>query len=999
MPLPPTGTVTFLFTDIEGSTKIWEDHPDAMRPALARHDGLLRRSIEDNDGYVFKTMGDAFCAAFATAGTALEAALASQIALTAESWETETPLLVRMALHTGSAEARDGDYSGQALNRVARLMAAAHGGQALLSAVTQELVRDQLPAGAALRDLGEASLKDLARPERVFQLLHPALPSDFPPLRSLDNPALPNNLPQQLTSFIGREKELTEIRALLARARLLTLTGAGGSGKTRLSLQVAADVLDQYEGGVWLVKFASLTDPALVPQTVADVLGVREEAGVPSVRTLADWLRPKRLLLVLDNCEHLVAACAALAADLLKDCPLVYLLASSREPLGVAGEQTYRVPSLSLPDPKRRQTVEALSQYEALRLFIERAQAVQPVFTVTDANAPAVAQVCFRLDGIPLAIELAAVRVRSLSVEDINARLDDRFRLLTGGARDMLPRQQTLRALIDWSYDLLTDQEKMLLRRLSVFAGGWTLAAAEAVGSGEDATGGVVEDWEVLDLLASLVDKSLVVYEEGADGGARYRFLETIRHYSRERLRENGEEEETRQRHLDFFLTFAEEVEPQLFDEHQRECVKRLQAEADNLRAALAQSQGDTQMALRLAGALRTYWDFTNAVREGRVHFVAALSLPGAEERTSARAKALIGLAGMVQRSDVAAAQSYLEESLSIAREIGDEMLTVWALLGVGDAASNQGSYRTAHDLLAEGLALCQAMGYWPGLLWAFNYLGVNALRQGHTAEAREDWERAVALAREGNWDGRICWTLNNLAGLARDEGRQWKALALAQESLALVRAAGIKTDFSWTAEIVADLHLDQGEFEEARGLLWEVEAFRKAEGWEGSSHSPILMARACLGLGDYDAAQAYLKLGMTVPDERDFLDVWVQQYQGDLALGRQERGEARLFYRNSLLLFRRQQDMAGVFLALSGLSATEEAERSARLYGAAQALSQTDERISRILKPHERQERMYEAGVAASRVALGEASFTAACDAGRAMTVERAVEYALSAE
>ena len=338
---------------------------------------------------------------------------------------------------------------------------------------------------------------------------------------------------------------------------------------------------------------------------------------------------------------------------------------------------------------------------------------------------------------------------------------------------------------------MLTEQEKTLLRRLSVFAGGWTLTAAEAVGLGEDAVGSVIEDWEVLDLLASLVDKSLVVYEEGVGGGARYRLLETIRHYSQERLKENGDEKAAHQRHLDFFLALAEEAEPQLLDEHQQECVKRLQAEADNLRAALTQSQSDTQIALRLAGALKTYWNSTNLFREGRVHIAAALSLPGARERTSARAKALIGAAGM---SDLGEAQSYLEESLSIARELGDELLIIWALLGIGDTASSQGNYQTAYDFLAEGLALCQTMGYWPGILWALNYQGITALRQGHAAGAREHWEHAVALAREGHWDSRICWTLNSLANLNRDEGQQGKALALAEESLALVRAAGIKT-------------------------------------------------------------------------------------------------------------------------------------------------------------------------------------------------------------
>ena len=995
MRAPPTGTVTFLFTDIEGSTKLWQDQPRAMQNALARHDALLRQAVEMHDGYLVKTTGDGVHAAFATASDALAAALAAQCALQTEPWDLKAPISVRMGLHTGSAEEREGDYYGNVLNRTARLLAAAHGGQALVSAATQELARDHLPPEAGLRDLGEASLKDLSRPERVFQLLHPALAADFPPLRSLDNPALPNNLPQQLTSFIGREKELTEITALLVRMRLLTLTGTGGSGKTRLSLQVAADVLDQYEGGVWLIKLASLTDPALVPQTVADALGVREEAGKPSMRTLVDWLRPRRLLLILDNCEHLIIACATLAADLLKECPEVYLLASSREPLGVAGEQIYRVPSLSLPDPKKNVTAAALSQYEAVFLFIERARAVRPDFAVTDANAPAVAQVCFRLDGIPLAIELAAVRVRSLSVEDINARLDNRFRLLTGGARDILPRQQTLRALIDWSYDLLTEQEKTLLRRLSVFAGGWTLAAAEVVGLEEAAVGGIIEDWEVLDLLASLVDKSLVVYEEGEGRGARYRLLETIHHYSQERLTENGEETAARQRHLDFFLAFAEEAESQLLDEYQQDCVKRLQAEADNLRAALTQSQSDTQAALRLAGALKTYWNFTNLVREGRVHIAAALSLPGAGERTAARAKALIGAAGMC---DLVESRSCFEEGLSIARERGDALLTVWALLGVGDTASSQGDYQEADDLLAESLALCRAAGYWPGTLWALNYQGVTALRQGRAAEARECWERAVAAAREGHLDSRICWTLNSLANLNRDEGRQGQALALAKESLTLVRAAGIKPDFSWTAEIVADLHSDLGEFGEARGLLAEAEAFRKAEGWDEYIQPQILMVRACLGLGEYEAAQAYLdlSLGMVVSEEEDDLAGWLRQYQGNVALGCQEKNKARLFYRSSLCLFWKRQDMAGIFLALSGLSATEEAERSARLHGAAQALSQTEERVRRILKPHERQRQMYENEAAVSRIALGEASFAATWDAGYAMTLEQAVEYAL---
>lgn len=415
MSQPTMGTVTFLFTDIEGSTKLWEQAPDAMRPALARHDALLSQTIEAQGGYIFKTVGDAFCAAFSTARQALEAALAAQLALAAEPWELPAPLKVRMAMHTGVAEERGGDYFGQTLNRVARLMATGHGGQTLLSGAAHASVQDTLPAAVTLLDLGRHRLKDLGHPEQVFELQHPALPGGFAPIRSLDNVRSPNNLPQQATSFIGREKQVAEIKDALGKTRLLTLTRAGGNGKTRLALQVAADLLDGETDGVWFVELAALAAPDLVPRAAADVLGIKEQAGQPMERTLVDALKSKRLILVLDNCEHLVAASAFLVSALLRSCPSVRILASSREPLNVSGEQIYRVPALALPDPKKTQTAQAVSQFESVRLFSERAQAVQPAFAVSDANAAAVAQVCRRLDGIPLALELAAARVRSLT--------------------------------------------------------------------------------------------------------------------------------------------------------------------------------------------------------------------------------------------------------------------------------------------------------------------------------------------------------------------------------------------------------------------------------------------------------------------------------------------------------------------------------------------------------------------------------------------------------
>ncbi|MBC8140206.1 MAG: adenylate/guanylate cyclase domain-containing protein [Armatimonadetes bacterium] len=984
----PNGTITFLFSDIEGSTRLWEAHPDAMRLAVARHDFLLRQAVQENNGYLFKTTGDGIAAAFAVAAHGVATALAAQRALTAEPWAEQVVIRARMGLHTGAAELRDGDYFGTTLSRTARLMSAGHGGQTLLSDATHELCRDTLPESVSLLPLGEYRLKDLTRSETVYQMAHPALVADFPALRTLDNPAFPNNLPQQLTSFVGREKALSEVADLLDKTRLLTLTGSGGSGKTRLSLQVAADALERYPDGTWQVELAPLSNPTLVPQTVALALGVKEQAGQTLAQTLTDYLKPRRLLLVLDNCEHLLGSCATLVAVLLRACPQVKVLATSREPLCIAGETTYRVASLTLPSTAQAKaaTPANLSQFEAVRLFIERARAVKPDFAVTNANAPSLAQLCHRLDGIPLALELAAARVRSLPVEQINDKLDSCFRLLTGGDRSALPRQQTLRALIDWSYDLLNPGEKTLLARLSIFEGGWVLAAAESVCGFAP-----LEDWEVLDLLSALVDKSLVVYEEGKNGEApRYRLLETIMHYSEERLKENGGEKEARQRHLDFFLALAEEAEPQL---HQHGSMKRLQVEADNLRAALTQSHSDTQVALRLAGALVWYWCFTDSFCEGLAHISVALSLPGAQERTAARAKVLIG-AAFLSEGDT---ESYVKEGLSIARELGEKHLIVWALMRMGSKATNHDSYETAHEMLTESLALCQSLGYWSGTLWALNHLGKNAMEQNRAAEAREYWERAVTLAREGNFDSQLCWTLNSLAKLNRDESRQETALALAKESWALVRAEERKWDFWWTAEIVANLHLDAGEFEEARRVLGEVEAFGEAEGWKKWIKSQVMMVRSCLGLGQFDSAHSFLEGSLSIEGADE--DGWIQQYQGDVALGGQDKNKARPFYQNSLRLFWEQQDMAGVFLALSGLSATEEAERSVCLHGAAQALCQREEAVRRVLTAHGRQQQMYENVVAAYRAALGDASFAVAYGTGATMTLESTVKYALEAD
>ena len=510
---------TLLFSDIEGSARLWEQDRERMAVALAGHDAVARAAVESNHGVVVKMTGDGMFAAFVDPTDAIKAALGLQRALADPASTHGVALRVRCGLHAGSVERRDNDFFGPPVNRAARIMGAAHGGQVLLSQAVVNFVREILPAAVSLRDLGRVRLKDLATPEHVYQVVHPELRQEFPALRSLE--ATPNNLPQQVTTFIGREREIAEGTTLLGKSRLVTLLGVGGLGKTRLSLQVGAEVLDDYPDGVWFVELAPVTDERRVAQAVATVLGVKEEAGQPVSEALLKFVRDRQLLLILDNCEHLAHACAVLAKDLLQSGPRVKVLASSRELLHVAGETTYPLPSLSVPDAQQRLPISVLTQYEAVRLFVDRAVAAQPSFRLTEQNAMAVADICHRLDGIPLAIELAAARVRALAVGQIDARLSDRFRLLTGGDRTALPRQQTLRACIDWSYDLLTDPEKRLLQRLSVFAGGWTLAAAEQVcagkgmdtvaaaepiGAGEVLAGEVVTGEEVLDLLTSLHD-------------------------------------------------------------------------------------------------------------------------------------------------------------------------------------------------------------------------------------------------------------------------------------------------------------------------------------------------------------------------------------------------------------------------------------------------------------------------------------------------------------
>ncbi len=614
----PARTATFLFTDIEGSTRLWEDHRDVMSDALEAHDSLLRSAVERSGGSVVKTTGDGMLAAFDRAESAVSAALDGQIALAEHDWSGTGPLRVRMAIHSGTADTRDGDFFGPALNRVARLLAIGHGGQVLVSGATAALVADGLPTGSELLDLGEQRLRDLDRLEHVYQLVGPGLQREFPPLRSVSQHE--SNLPEQATSFVGRERELEEVATLLESDRLVTLVGVGGTGKTRLALQAAATRLGRHRDGAWLVELAPLTDPDLVVQAIARALRVQEQPGQPLVDALVDFLRAKDLLLLLDNCEHLIAAAAEVSEQLLSSCHRLRLLATSREPLGVPGEAVYAVPSLGLPVASDRpeehadageEMLAAIARAEAVRLFVERAAATLPSFELSMANAAAVVEICRRLDGIPLALELAAARINVLSAAEIAQGLGDRFRLLTGGRRTAVPRQRTLQALIDWSWDLLADEDRRLLRRLSVFAGGWTLEAAAAV-TGEGATAGntpvpAADRLDTLDGLGRLVDRSLVVVEHELT--TRYRMLETIRQYASDQLSASGEAAGMRDRHLAYFHQLALDAGRALEGPEMVTWLARLDAEVDNVRAALDWAfETRPEEALRVCAALVQYW-------------------------------------------------------------------------------------------------------------------------------------------------------------------------------------------------------------------------------------------------------------------------------------------------------------------------------------------------------------------------------------------------------
>ncbi|HUS17830.1 MAG TPA: tetratricopeptide repeat protein, partial [Chloroflexia bacterium] len=819
----------------------------------------------------------------------------------------------------------------------------------LLSAPAREALGSQVPVGTHLLDLGEQQLKDVVRPERVFQLVPKGLASTFPPLRAL--PAFQHNLPIPLTSFIGRKREMSEAARLLSTTRLLTLVGPGGTGKTRLSLQVATDALEHFPQGVWFVELAPLTEAARLAQAVALALNVHEEPGRPLLPTLIESLGTRRLLMVLDNCEHLLAACSELASAIMSACPEVCILASSREALGIAGETTLRVPSLSLP-AQEVLPLEQLAEVEAVRLFLERAGAVRPSFALSEANAPAVATICRRLDGIPLALELAAARVKVLTVEGIAARLDDRFHLLTTGTRTALPRQQTLRALIDWSWDLLSPGEQVLLARLSVFAGGWTLESAEQVAGAPP-----VDD--LLNDLQQLVNKSLVVLTD-LDGEVRYTCLETIRQYAREKLAATDEASHVRAQHRAWCVALAEEAEEQLRGPNQAHWRQVLEREHDNLRAALEWDQADPdggESGLRLAGALWRFWLLHDHWSEGRGWLEAALARAGPP--SAARAKALFGLGSLL--TDSTAAQALLEQSVALWRRLGDRRGLAFALDGLAEEARLQGNLGQARALAEECLAIFRALDDDRGIASGLYQLGRAAHAQGQFAEARALFAETVRLLRALGDQIALSGALHQWGRTALAAGDYTGARALFEETLALNRALGFTDTTAWLLNSLGEAARYTGDYAQAAQYYAESLALHREVG------------------NEYGITALLHNLGC-------------------VALQQQRCVAARDLFTESLELARRTGRKVAIAWCLGGLAGVAAVQaqptRAARLFAAAGGLLAA---IGTQLDPADQAE--HDRHLALARAQLAGPGWAAAWASGAALPLDAAVAFATGDE
>jgi predicted ATPase/class 3 adenylate cyclase/DNA-binding CsgD family transcriptional regulator len=1005
--LLPTGTVTLLLADVENSTGLWEAQPEQMTAAFARLDQVLSDLLAAHGGVrpVEQGEGDSFVVAFARASDAVACALGLQRAPLA-------PIGLRIGVHSGEVQLRDeGNYIGPTINRTARLRDLAHGGQTVLSGVTEALVLDMLPADAWLTDLGLHGLRGVVRPERVVQLCHRDLRNDFPPLRTSKGVAT-HNLPPQFTSFIGRGVQLSEVRKLLGQNRIVTLTGAGGVGKTRLAVEVANQSAPEYADGVWYVDLAPLTDPELMPVAVARALGLPDQPGRSTMDTVLRFVRDRHMLLLLDNCEHLLDVSHQVAAELLTGCSRLTILATSREPLGLAGELIWRVPSLSVAD-------------EAIELFTDHARRGRPDFRVTDDNAILIAEICIRLDGMPLAIALAAARVRALSLSQVLDSLHDRFRLLTGGSRTAVRRQQTLRASVDWSHALLTEPERVLFRRLAAFLGGFDLDAAQAVGAGTE-----VERYQIVDQLGLLVDKSLVVAEEFG-GDMRYRLLETVRQYAAEKLGESGDADDVRTRHRDHYSALAAALDAPGGSHYERR-VEQAETEIDNLRAAFAWSleNSDIEAALGLASSLQPLWLARGRMREGLAWLETALTdadAPGAEVAPSVRARAL---------SDEAVLSIFVgipsfkqaEQALALARELDDPALLVRALSACGPIAVI--SAELAKPYFAEALGLARSLGdRWrlsQILAWQARVAATMADPIAVRTAGEEGRDLAEAIgdrfaARQCRWCLAVAQQCRgDLAGSAAEFAEVTaEAKAAHDVTYQVYGLAGQSYALSWQGEVgaaraAADAALeaaaDSGPL--ARGLVYQalVHAalaagdFATAEraierAWEHWSVLPayaaalrVPRAQAALAGGDLLAGRRWADEAVSTAS--GWWLMWALMTRARVAIAQGEPERAERDAHDALARAAELQALMGVAdtvecLAILAGNAGSHRE-AARLFGAAQGIRQRTGEVR-----FQIWDAGYESSVAALREFLGVNDFEAGWAEGLALSPEEAIAYA----
>lgn len=956
----PTGTVTLFFSDIEGSTRLLQQLGECYADVLAECRHLLRQLFVQCNGREVDTQGDAFFVAFARASDAVGAAAAIQRVLAEHTWPEGISVRVRIGLHTGEPMLTTDGYIGMDVHHAARIMSAGHGGQILLSPTTHQLVEQHLPAGTSLQDLGEHRLKDLQRPNHLFQLSLQGLPTDFPPLKTLDTH--PNNLPIQPTPFIGREKEVAAVTQLLRRpdVRLVTLSGPGGVGKTRLALHVAAELCDDFTDGVFVVALAPLTAPQQVLSAITQTLGISESSDLPLFSLLEAALKGKQLLLLLDNFEQVVDA-AVMLADLLAACPRLKVVVTSRMGLHVRAEHEFVVPPLSVPTLKHLPDVRTLSHYEAVALFIERAQATKPDFSVTNANAPAVAAICAHLDGLPLAIELGAARVKHFSPHTLLARLEQGLSVLSGGARDLPARQRTLSGAIAWSYDLLSSEEQKLFRHLAVFVDGWNLEAAEALCM---ARGGLSAD--MLEGMASLVDKSLLRQEEQAAGETRFWMLQTLREFGLQQLTKSGELEATRQAHAEYYLQLAEEAQPSLQTTEQGRWMARLEQEHENLRAALswllAQARGGGEQnkqhkerALRFCTALSWFWSIRGYSREGQ-HFLEQALAHRENVAAPLRAKALYMAADLAFLLDDPERTKKLSgESLQLCRELGDKVGMADALLLLGTSDWARGRYILAWSQLEEAASLYQEMGeHWKRGRCLTQLARISTL-QGEYDEALGLLEQSMALYRTLGDKERLGWVFYLQARLLFLSGRDPAAASrLTEQSLTLLQEINNPWERAYPLVLLGQLTLQQGEQAQARDLLEESRISFKQAGDQAG------MAEALIGLAS------------------------VAAMQGDFVA-------ARDLYQESFLILQRIQYQELIPPCLEGLATVVAAQGElvcvAHLWGAAEALR---EAIGTPLPPVYRPG--YQQAVADARNQLGEEDFATTWVQGRSMSPAQAM-------